>query len=426
MRSNSNISLLEAALCVLAAVRMAESPLSAANWPQWRGPGRDGIAAETGLLKEWPKEGPKLLWQVKDLGGGYSTPSVVDDRIYLLANEGLENEFVQAHSVQDGSRVWQTRLGNVGNPKQQPSFPAARSTPTVEGDVLYVLGSDGDLACVETASGKMRWQKSLRSDFGGVPGAWAYAESPLVHGDAVVCTPGGSNATVVALNKRTGEVLWKCATPEGDEAAYASAIVVNAGGTTQYVQMLQRGLVGIEAKTGKLLWRYSRTISAHRANIPTPVARGDLVYSAGSGTGGGVVRIGTTDGGVRAEEVHFSNKLPSAIGGAVLLGQHLYGTANQGLMCVDFERGEIKWSERALGPASLCAADGSLYLHGENGEVALVAASPDGYAEKGRFTPADLPRRKTMEKAWAYPVVANARLYIRDLNMLWCFDLKGS
>src|SRR6266576_84585 len=222
----------------------------AGDWPQWRGPQRNGVSQETGLLKEWPKDGPKLNWKVTDTGNGYSTPAVVGDRLYLLGNEGLENEFVEALSVKDGKRIWSTRLGKVGNPGQKPSFPAARSTPTAEQGVLYCLGSDGELACVEASDGKVRWQKNLRTDFGGKPGEWAYSESPLVDGDSVVCTPGGSEATIVALNKKTGTLVWKCATREGDPAAYASIIVVETGGIKQYVQLLQKGLVGIEAKTG--------------------------------------------------------------------------------------------------------------------------------------------------------------------------------
>src|SRR5437773_2685583 len=171
-----------------------------------------------------------------------------------MSNEGLDNEFVSALSVKEGKRVWSTRLGKVGNPQQKPSFPAARSTPTVEGELLYALGSDGDLACLEIATGKVRWHKNLRTDFGGKPGTWAYSESPLIDGEAVLCTPGGSEATLVALQKKTGEVIWKSGLPEGDEAAYASAIIVEAGGVRQCVQLLQKGLVGVEAKTGRFLW----------------------------------------------------------------------------------------------------------------------------------------------------------------------------
>ena len=227
-----------------------------ADWPQWRGPDRSGVSRETGLLKQWPAGGPKLLWQVNDLADGYSTPVVVGTRLYMLSNRGMDNEYVQAISTTDGKVIWTMRVGNVGNPDQNPHYPKARSTPTIDGDVLYALGSDGDLACLETKSGKIRWTKNLRKEFGGQPGEWAYAESPLVDGDMVIVTPGGADATLVALNKKTGALLWKSAVPGGDPAGYASAIIVQAAGRKQYVQLLSKGLVGVDAKTGQFLWRY--------------------------------------------------------------------------------------------------------------------------------------------------------------------------
>jgi outer membrane protein assembly factor BamB len=399
--------------------------VQAADWPQWRGPHRDGISTEQGLLKEWPQGGPKQLWKVTTAGSGYSTPAVVGDRLYLLGNDGLENESVRAFATQDGQSLWTTRLGNVGQPQQQPNFPAARSTPTVQGPWLYALGSDGDLACLETSTGKVRWHKHLRTDFGGKPGTWAYAESPLVDGDTLVCTPGGREATLLALHKATGEVLWKCALPEGDEAAYASALVVEVAGIRHYVQLLQKGLVGVEAKTGRFLWRYAKPVSRYNANIPTPVASGPFIYVASAGTGGGAVKLLAKNGGIEAEQVYFESKLPTAIGGAVKVGDYLYGTTAKAMLCVEFATGEVKWEEGALGAASLCLADGRLYLHGENGNVALVEPSPESYREKGRFTPVDAPKRSNpMEKAWAYPVLADGKLYIRDHASLWCYAVK--
>src|SRR5262245_9236889 len=219
----------------------------AADWPQWRGPRRNGISQESGLLKEWPKNGPKLLWQVKDIGDGYATPAVVGTRLYVVSSRGVDDEFVQALSVQDGKPAWSTRLGKVGNPDQEPPYPMARSTPTVDGELLYALSSDGDLACLETATGKVRWQKSLRRDFGGQAGKWAYSESPLIDGEALVVTPGGAEATLAVLNKKTGAIILKSAVPGGDRAAYASAIVADAAGRKQYVQFLDKGVVGIDA-----------------------------------------------------------------------------------------------------------------------------------------------------------------------------------
>jgi len=395
-----------------------------ADWSQWRGPDRNGISKETGLLKQWPPDGPKLLWQQKDIGPGFSTPALVGDRLYLLANRGLADEFVEALRASDGGQVWAIRIGKVGNPGQQPNYPAARSTPTVDGDLLYALGSDGDLVCLDTVTGNLRWKKNLRSDFGGQPGTWAYAESPLIDGDLLVCTPGGAQATLIALNKKTGEVIWKSQVPGGDQAAYSSAIIDRVGGVKQYVQFLQNGLVGIDARTGKFLWRYNETAKGSPANIPTPTADNDLIYSGASLSGGGLVKLTTNGDAVTAIPVYFSKKLPTAIGGTVLIDKNLYGTTSQVLQCVDFPTGKVRWSNRSIGPASVLWADGLLFLHGENGDVALVQATPAGYRERGRFTPPDPPDRGSA-KAWPYPVLANGRLYIRDGSCLWCYDVRG-
>ncbi len=411
--------------CILLLICLGLFTLAAgaADWPQWRGPQRNGLSTETGLLKEWPKEGPKLLWQLKDIGQGYSTPAVVGERLYVLSNKGLNDEFVQTLDVQNGQQIWSTRLGKVGNPNQKPAYPAARSTPTVEGDVLYALGSDGDLACVETAGGKVRWQKNLRSDFGGSPGTWAYAESPLVDGDLVVVTPGGSTATLVALNKKSGELVWKCAVPEGDAAAYASIISTEVGGKKEYIQMLDKGLVGVDAQSGKFLWRYDKTAKSP-ANIPTPIAHKEYVYSSSSKSGCALLKLSD----VQAEEVYYKKDLPNSIGGAVLVEGYLYGTAGRELVCAELLTGQVKWRNECVGgPGSVLYAEGRLYVHGDDtDQVALVEATPEAYREKGRFTLPSQPNRGKAGKAWAYPVLANGRLYLRDLGALWCYDVKAN
>src|SRR5215813_12050639 len=322
---------------------------SPSDWPQWRGPERNGISRETGLLKEWPAGGPKLLWQVNDLGDGYSTPSVAGNRIYLMSNRGMENEFVQALSTEDGKVIWTTRVGNVGNPNQDPPYPKARSTPTVDGDFIYALGSDGDLACLEASSGKIRWQKSLRKDFNGQPGEWAYAESPLVDGDLVVVTPGGTQATMAALNKKTGAVVWKSAVPGGDPAGYASAIVVQAGGRKSYVQFLSKGIVGVDAKTGQFLWRYA-DVAKGPAQYFTPVVRGEYVYAGALGVGGGMVHLKSNGAGVAAEQMYYIRGLPNGPGGAVVVGDHLFGTeVGQKLVAVEFATGKVSWQREDFG-----------------------------------------------------------------------------
>jgi outer membrane protein assembly factor BamB len=401
--------------------------LLAASWPQWRGPQRDGTSKEGGLLQQWPAEGPKLLWQLTDIGDGYSTPAVVGNRIYVLSNEGMDNEFVQALDVEDGQQIWAQRIGKVGLPDQEPKYPGSRSTPTIDGDLIYALGSDGDLACLETATGRIRWQKNVRNEFGGKYGSWAYAESPLVDGDVVVCTPGGEEATLVALNKLTGELVRKFPVPGGEKAGYASIVMANIGGIKQYVQFLGNGLVGVDAQTGKFLWRYDHTAQGSPANIPTPIVRGNFVYSASGRAGGGLVEISSNGETFETKELYFGQKFPRAIGGAVLVGDYLYGTSGPTMVCVEFETGDIVWTQaRAVAPASLCFADGCLYLHGEtNGELALVEASPEEYRERGRFTPPNQPERGRPD-AWTYPVVADGRLYIRDHGRLWCYDVRAT
>ena len=262
-------------------------PVLAADWAQWRGPQRTGVSAEQGLAHQWPKDGPPLVWHVKDVGNGYGSPSVVGQRVYLLGSEGLENEFVEARRRGDGQQLWRRRIGNVGEPEQEPNFPAARSTPTIDGDRLYAFGSDGDIVCLETASGRVIWQKNVKKDFKGKSGGWAYSESPLVDGNVVVCTPGGFEAAMIALNKMTGDVVWKCPIDDAEEAGYASAVITNFGGKKQYVQFYSKGVIGVDAASGKYLWR---ALETEGDNLATPIVKDGFVYSPISGTGGGLGR----------------------------------------------------------------------------------------------------------------------------------------
>ncbi len=364
-----------------------------------------------------------MLWQVRDVGAGYSTPSVVGDRIYLLGNEGAE-ESVLALSAKDGSRGWAARLGPVGHPQQDPNYPGARSTPTVDGEYLFALGSDGDLVCLETAKGKEVWRKHLRTDFGGKYGEWAYAESPLVDGDKLICTPGGTNATLVALNKRTGAVIWKCAVPGGSDASYSSVISAEFSGVKQYVQFLATGLVGVDAQSGKLLWHFEKTAKGSPAVIITPLVSHGLIYSGAFRATSAMIKPVLKDGVFTLEEIYSGNKLPIGLGGGVKVGDYFYGSSSQSALCVEFKTGTVKWEERGIGPCSWLVADQRIYVHAESGDVVLLEPSAEGYREKGRFSPPNPPKRG-QEKAWAYPVVANGKLYIREQNSLWCYDVKA-
>jgi outer membrane protein assembly factor BamB len=399
----------------------------AADWPQFRGPQRSGVSTESGLLQEWPKQGPRLIWQLKDIGEGYGTPAVVGRRIYLVGNRGMETEFVQALSISDGKQIWSASIGKVGKPDQKPPYPKGRSTPAVDGSLLFALSSDGDIACLKAANGKLIWKRNVRTEFGGQSGIWAYAESPLIDGDAVVVTPGGSEATILKLNKKNGAVIWKSAVPGGDPAGYSSLAVAQTGGRKVYVQFMEKGLVGVDAATGKFLWRYTGIVGSP-ANMCMPVVRGQYVYNANPRRpAAALLELRPAQDGIAAEQVYLERGLPNDIGGQVLVGDYLYGTnAEGGLIAAEFLTGKIRWKGEGIGSGSVSYADGRLYVHGENGDVALVDATPEAYREKGRFTPPNQPKHPggPMEKAWSYPVVANGRLYIRDLGTLWCYDVR--
>lgn len=396
------------------------SSLRAEDWPQWQGPNRNGVSEEVQLKANWPEAGPPLRWQVNDLGDGYGAVSVADGVIYLVVNEGLDDESVKALDATNGQVLWATRIGKVGNPDQKPSYPAARSTPTVDGDRVYIFGSDGDLVCLKAKSGEVVWQKNVRNEYDGRPGTWAYSESPLIDGNKLIVTPGGPKAGVVAVDKATGKTIWEATTPEMGAAAYASVQKLNAAGKPQYVAFMANGLAGVSADGGTFLWSYTHTKGI--ANMPTPVVDGDIVYSGGSRTGGGAIRLIAQQSEVVPEELYFNPKLPNALGGSVKVGQHLYGCSGSTLMCVEFMTGEIKWQERISAAASLIYADGRLYLHTEDGKVMMVAASPEKMEILSEFSLPDQP--EGTGKEWAYPALANGKLYLRQHGTVWCFDVK--
>lgn len=389
----------------------------AADWPQWRGPDRTGVSQEKGLLQEWPEGGPKLAWKAEKFGTGYSSPVVVKGVVYTqTTRDGAE--YAVALNEADGKEKWATEIGKVGK-NNGPQYPGTRSTPTVDGDHLYCLASDGELNCLTTA-GKMVWHKNLAKDLDGKVGNWAYTESVLVDGDAVVCTPGGETATLAKLKKTTGEVIWKAAVPGGDVADYASIMPVTVNGKKEYVQYMRKAAVGVDAETGKFLWKNTRTQDAG-ASILTPVVDKNVVFVAGSRTGGAALKLSADGDAVKADEVFFDKAFGPSSGGAVLLNGHLYFTAGQAgkLYCVEFATGAVKWTEPGVGNASLCHADGRLYLRGWTGEIALAAVSPEKYEEKGRFKQPD----KSKITGWPHPVVANGKLYVRDMDVLLCFDV---
>lgn len=395
------------------------TPPSEHDWPQWQGLDRTAKSKETGLLKAWPKEGPPLAWKAKGLGDGFGTPSIAAGRVFAMGNRE-KTEYVICLNEKDGTEAWATALGPG---RGGGGDPGPRCTPTVDGDLLYVLGRGGTLACLQAADGKEVWRKEMKKDFSGKVGGWEYSESPLVDGDRLIVTPGGATATLAALNKKTGETVWQAPVSKGSGAEYSSVIAVDIEGTRQYIQFLKGGVVGIAASDGKFLWRYDKPANG-TANCSTPIYSDGHVFAASAyGNGGGLAKLSKEGDGFKAEEVYFTKEMKNHHGGMILLDGHIYGSDEGRLTCLEYKTGKVKWAERATGKGSIAYADGRLYYRNEGGKgsVFLVEATPEKYVEHGRFEPPD----RTRLNSWAHPVIANGKLYVRDQDVLHCYDVKA-
>lgn len=413
--------------CLLLAACSRPAPLQPVSplphpfdWPQWRGPDRSAVSRETGLLQSWPAEGPPLAWKAAKLGGGYSAPSIASGRVFGMSFRGSD-EVVWALDEANGKELWSTRIARAKPSPQSQGSEGPHGTPTVEGDRLYVEGLNGEVACLDTATGSIHWHCNLVSDFGGKVPPWGYSESPLVDGERLICTPGGPSATLVALDVRNGRPIWKAPVPQGDMAAYSSPIVAEVSGVRQYFQFLSAGVVGVAADDGHFLWRYDRPANSV-ANCSTPIFAEGCVFAASSyGTGGGLARVVREGDRFRAVEVHFTRQMKNHHGGIVLVGGCLYGANDPGsLACLAIRTLNVHWEARQPGKGSIAAADGRLYYRNENGPVVLAEANPQKYVECGRFKPPDASGKNT----WSNPVIANGKLYLRDQEVLQCYDVK--
>ena len=391
-----------------------------AEWPQWRGPKRDGLSPDTGLLKQWPAGGPSLAWKATGMGVGYSSVSVMADRVYTLGDTTDACTLIALNAA-DGKLLWRSR---VGPPVGHNKYPGPRSSPATDGNLIIALGQQGDFVCFNVTDGKERWRKHLEKDFGGrMMSGWRWSESPLLDGDKVLCTPGGPKGSVIALKKATGEILWQ-STDLTDKATYSSLVPVEIGGTHQYLVLTEVSVAGIASENGELLWRVDRKIEKATAIVATPIYNDGHVFVTSSyrfGTCNGY-KIAAEGGRFKADQVYSGTQLKNHHGGVVVVGDHVYGTNDQSLICLDLKTGKEVWTERSVGKGSIAYADGHLVVRSERGPVALVEATPTGYKEKGRFNQPDRSR----ENSWAHPVVIGGKLFLRDQDVLLCYDLKAN
>jgi outer membrane protein assembly factor BamB len=390
--------------------------LHADDWPQWRGPDRDGISKETGLLQEWPEDGPPLAWRCNGVGGGFSTVSVTGGKIFTQGD--LEDgSYAIALSEIDGSFLWKTRLGEAGGHRK---YPGTRATPTVDGDQVFVMNQFSDVACLEKDTGRLVWKVNLEKEFGGrMMSGWKYSESPLVDGKQVIVTPGGREGTLLALDRNTGDKIWQTV-GWTDTAAYSSVVIATIHGTRQYVQLTGDSVAGVDPDTGKVLWKAAR--KGKTAVVTTPVVEDDIVFVTSSyGVGCNGFRISKNGNEWSTDEIYANKEISNHHGGVILLDGHVYGSSGNTFRCLNIETGELCFGERSAGKGATFYADGRFYLRAEAGPVALLEASPDGLVEKGRF---DQPDRSD-HRAWPHPVVANGKLYLRDQDLLLCYDVSG-
>lgn len=398
-------------ICVLS-LSTAVSNRTLDDWPQWRGVNRDGKSTEKGLLKSWPEGGPKLAWQASGAGEGYSSFAVSAGKVYTLGARG-GTEHVMAFDEATGKKLWDVAHGARFN-NDQGDGP--RGTPTVDGAQLYAYGASGDLAAMDAATGKVIWKINVLERFGGRNITWGLSESPLVLRDRVIVNAGGPGASIVAVNKKDGGVLWRS---QGDQAGYSSGILHEVGGTPQAIFFTGQRAVGVDTRDGRLLWSYDR-VSNRTANIATPIARGNHVFlSSDYGTGAALLELSPNGKSIDAREVYFTREMRNHHASSVLVGQHLYGFSSAILTAMKFDTGEVAWRDRSVGKGSVIFADDRLYLFSENGVVGLAEANPAAYREHGRFQ-----LRTGSRPTWSHPVVANGKLYLRDQDTIYAYNVR--
>lgn len=389
---------------------------AAEEWRHFGGPDRDNRSADEGLLKQWPEEGPRLVGTATRLGSGYSSVSVASGAVLTMGSRG-DDELVICLDAATLAERWAVRIGAT---RPDGMGPGPRGTPTIASDAVYALGANGDMACLALADGRVRWAGNVLANSGAANITWGISESPLVDGGRVVVTPGGPGAAMVAVDAKSGRLLWKAAVPGDPQAGYSSIIVVETGPVRQYVNFVHTGVIGVRADTGQFLWGNDASANG-TANCSSPVAwKGNVFSASGYGKGGALVRLAGDRRGVTATLAYATKDLKSHHGGLVVDGDHVYGTDEGLLTCLDLRTGQVAWQNRSVGKGSVVWADGLLVLRSEEGPVALVECSPRGYVERGRFTPA----HRSDRPAWPHPVVADGKLWLRDQETLTVYDVR--
>lgn len=395
------------------------------SWPQWRGPQRDGKSTETGLLTAWPEGGPRRLWLFEDCGVGFGGPAVIDGRLYIMAARDGQ-DYLLCLDANRGRELWATSMGEIF--RHEDFADGSRGTPTVVGGNVYTLSGAGTLICVRAGDGREVWRQKL-PDFGGVVPRWGYCESVLVDDDRVLCTPGGKQGAIAAFDKSSGRLLWQ-AKEITDEAHYSSIVRAEFHGRPQYVQLMEKRLVSVSPEDGKLLWE-APFPGGNIAVIPTPVVHGNKVLAtAGYGAGCILVEIAADN---TAKVVYDNNIMKNHHGGVVLVGEHVYGHSDDvGWICMNFSTGRRIWrDEESFDKGALTYADGLFYCLGESdgegeADVALVEPSTEGWKERSRFKLSPRSQnRKTYDRVWTHPVIAGGKLYLRDQEKLYCYDVKA-
>ncbi|MBN37375.1 MAG: polyvinylalcohol dehydrogenase [Opitutae bacterium] len=391
---------------------------SGTDWPGWRGSERNDVSKETGLLQSWPEGGPEKIWMNKLGGLGYSGFSITNGILYTMGAFGDEERLL-AFDANSGKKVWELKTGDL---LKNNWGDGPRMTPSVSNGLVYSLGGRGNLICANAKDGKKEWSVHLVEDLGGKVPGWGYTESVLIDQGRVICTPGGEKGALAALDAKTGKVLWR-SKAFTDGAQYSSPIVIENQSKRQYVQLVMKNLVGIEATSGKLLWKSSWPGKV--AVIPTPVYSDNHVYvSSGYGVGCKLVELA----GSSPVDVYENKVMKNHHGGVIKLGDYLYGYSDgYGWVCQNFKNGELKWNEKkSLGKGAIAYADNRFYCLGEgDGRVILIEATPEGWKAKGEFTiTPQTEQRNPKGKVWTHPVISNGKLYLRDQELIFCYDIK--